>query len=377
VEKSLAQAERLSSLGEVVAGVAHELNNPLSSVMGYAQLMLAGASDLERLRDLERIVESAARCQRIVYKLLSFARQHPPEKKYQNLNDSVNRVLDLKGYQLRSSQISTHLELQADLPSTSFDSHQIEQVILNLMNNAEQAISSLKSPGNIAIRTGARDGSVFVEIEDDGPGVPAAIRDRVFDPFFTTKDVGQGTGLGLSVSFGIVEEHGGRLEYGPASGDGGARFTLWLPIVKGEKAEPRVPAPAAKPQESPLRGRRILVAEDEPLVLELFNRVLSDDGAEVTLAHDGEEAWQWLEDEEFDLVIADLRMPNMDGQRLYERVAAERPDLLSRFVFATGDLARPETVEFLQDLPNRILTKPLEVETVRRVLEGVVAARGG
>jgi CheY-like chemotaxis protein len=206
--------------------------------------------------------------------------------------------------------------------------------------------------------------------------VPAAIRDRVFDPFFTTKEVGQGTGLGLSVSFGIVEEHGGRLEYAPASAEGGARFTLSLPIVRGETAESREPVPAEQGEESPLRGRRVLVAEDEPLVLELFNRVLSDDGAEVTLAHDGEEAWERLEAEEFDLVVADLRMPNLDGQRLYERVAEERPELLRRFVFATGDLARPETVAFLQDLPNRILTKPLEVETVRRVLKGVVATCG-
>jgi two-component system NtrC family sensor kinase len=311
-----------------------------------------------------------------VYKLLSFARQHPPEKKYQSLNDCVSRVLDLKAYQMRSSQIGTHLELAPDLPPTCFDFHQIEQVILNLLNNAEQAITALKSPGRVVLRTGVRDGFVFLEVEDNGPGVPAAVRDRIFDPFFTTKDVGQGTGLGLSVSFGIVEEHGGRLEYAPASGDGGARFTLLLPIVKGERDERGDPVEAPEYEESALRGRRVLVAEDEPLVLELFNRVLSDDGAEVTLARDGEEAWKRLESEDFDLVVADLRMPNLDGQSLYERVAAERPELLRRFVFATGDLARPETLAFLRDLPNRILTKPLEVETVRRVLEGVVAGRG-
>jgi two-component system NtrC family sensor kinase len=375
VERSLAQAERLSSLGEVVAGVAHELNNPLSSVRGYAEILRGASEELEQIRDLERIVESAERCQRIVYKLLSFARQHSPEKKYQNLNDCVAKVLDLKSYHLRTSQIKTSLELDPDLPSTSFDFHQIEQVVLNLLNNAEYAISSLKSPGSVTLRTGSSEGQVFVEVEDDGPGIPAVIRDRVFDPFFTTKGLGQGTGLGLSVSYGIVEEHGGRIELRSGAGDRGSCFTVWLPIIEADVATPEQPIETIEEQQCPLRGRRVLVAEDEPLVLELFNRVLSEDGAEVTLAQDGQEAWEQLEASDYDLIVADLRMPNLDGQRLYEKVAEERPEMLRRFVFATGDLARPDTIAFLQDLPNRIITKPLEVETVRRVLSQVVAGR--
>ena len=375
VEKSLAQAERLSSLGEVVAGVAHELNNPLSSVRGYAQILRSSSEQLEQIRDLERIVESAERCQRIVYKLLSFARRHAPEKRYQNLNDCVSKVLDLKSYHLRTSQITTHLELDPDLPCTSFDFHQIEQVVLNLLNNAEHAIASLKTPGNITLRTGCKDGRVFVQVEDDGPGVPLVIRDRVFDPFFTTKGLGQGTGLGLSVSYGIVEEHGGQIELRNGAGDRGSCFTVWLPLVEEDHATEERPIEVFDAEDRPLRGRRVLVAEDEPLVLELFNRVLSEDGAEVTLAQDGQEAWEQLEASDYDLIVADLRMPNLDGQQLYERVAEERPEMLCRFVFATGDLARPDTIAFLQALPNRIITKPLEVETVRRVLSQVVAGR--
>jgi PAS domain S-box-containing protein len=373
VEKSLVQAERLSSLGEVVAGVAHELNNPLSGVMGYAELLRPHIREPELLRDLQRIVESAARCERIVFKLLSFARKQETSKKYQNLNDCVAKVLDLKSYHLRSSQIETVLELDPELPETCFDFHQLEQVILNLINNADQAIASLKTPGRIVLRTGSRDGQVFLEVEDNGPGVPKAVRERVFDPFFTTKDVGQGTGLGLSVSYGIVREHGGRIELRPVSEDGGARFTVFLPLVAAapeadEEIEPQLDRP-----ELPLRGRRILVAEDEPMVLELFSRVLSGDGAEVTLARDGEEAWKHLAQGDYDLVVTDLRMPNLSGQQLYEKVAGERPEMLRRFVFSTGDLAREQTLAFLQGLPNRILTKPLEVETVRRVLTQAVA----
>jgi len=373
-ERRLAQSERLSSLGEVVAGVAHELNNPLSGVVGYADLLRLQASDPGQIRDLQRIVESAMRCQKIVFKLLSFARRHAPEKKHQSLNECVEKVLDLKSYHLRSSQIETQLELDPALPPTSFDFHQIDQVILNLLNNGEQAIRSIRRSGRIVVRTGVEQNNVYVEIEDDGPGVREDVRDRIFDPFFTTKDIGEGTGLGLSVSYGIVQEHGGEIELRPGGAGSGACFRISLPLVSGPPAV-EDPAPPKTPDESnPLSGRQILVAEDEPVVLELLARLLTDAGASVTMAQDGEEAWKLLVDHDFDLVITDLCMPNVCGQELYERVAAERPELMRRFVFATGDLARQETLAFLNGLPNRVLAKPLEVETVRRVLSQAMAA---
>jgi PAS domain S-box-containing protein len=369
VEKSLAQAERLSSLGEVVAGVAHELNNPLSGVVGYAELLRGHAGDPAQIRDLDRIVESAMRCQKIVFKLLSFARKHAPEMKYNSLNECVEKVLDLKSYHLRSSQIETRLELQPDLPKTCFDFHQIDQVILNMLNNAEQAVRSVRRSGVITLRTGLEGDFVYLEIEDDGPGVPEDVHERIFDPFFTTKDYGKGTGLGLSVSYGIAQEHGGRIELLPWKAGCGARFRVYLPIVEGIEAasEAHVDSGAGL-SASPLAGREILVAEDEPVVLELLARLLTDAGAVVSMAQDGEEAWNLLAENEFDLVVTDLCMPNVCGQELYERVAASRPELMRRFVFATGDLVRQETLAFLDKLPNRILTKPLEVETVRRVL---------
>jgi len=254
------------------------------------------------------------------------------------------------------------------LPNTCFDFHQVDQVILNLLNNAEQACRAIRGSGTIVMRTGVEGDTVYVEVEDDGAGVPEGVRERVFDPFFTTKDIGEGTGLGLSVSYGIVQEHGGTIEVHPALSGSGARFRVSIPIVEGEEISEDDSDAATNQEDNPLRGRRILVAEDEPMVLELFDRLLSREGVEVTLAHDGEEAWNELEDQEFDLVVADLCMPNVSGQEFYERVAEERPEMLHRFVFATGDLARKETLAFLEGLPNRILTKPLEVETVRRTL---------
>jgi two-component system NtrC family sensor kinase len=375
-EKTLAQAERLSSLGEVVAGVAHELNNPLSSVLGYAQLLIpkTRGTDGVPTRDLERIVESAKRCQRIVRNLLSFARQHPAERKMQDLNACIRKVVDLKGYHLRASKIETSLELTDPLPMALFDFHQMEQVILNLINNAEQALTASRAGGRIVLRTRVLDDQVCFEVQDSGPGVPREIRHRVFDPFFTTKEPGQGTGLGLSVSYGIVQEHGGRIELRPSQKEQGACFAVYLPVAeesnfqRAESDEPETSELASR-----FSGANVLVAEDEPMVLDLLARVLEDEGARVVSARDGEEAWSRLEEADFDLVVADLRMPGLDGQALYERVVSERPEMVRRFVFATGDLVRQESVRFLEGLANPVLAKPIDVESVRRTLRRVLA----
>jgi two-component system NtrC family sensor kinase len=372
-EKSLAQAERLSSLGEVVAGVAHELNNPLSAVLGYAQLLQSDTGRDELERDLSRIVESARRCQRIVVNLLSFARKHPAKKLAQDLNACVRKVIDLKIYHLRAARIDVVFELAEPLPRALFDFHQIEQVILNLLNNAEQAIAGTGKPGRVIMRTYTTDDGVRLEVEDDGPGVPQSVRHRIFDPFFTTKEVGMGTGLGLSVSYGILQEHQGRIELRPDRSGCGACFVVTLPRAVGVVAE-EVAAETPVPSSRPLAGRRVLVAEDEPLVLDLFSRVLEADGATVTRASDGEEAWSRILETDFDLIVADLRMPNLDGRALYERVVEEKPSMVRRFVFATGDLVRQESLRFLEGLPNRILAKPLDVDNVRRVLVQAVAS---
>jgi len=373
-ERSLVQAERLSAVGEVVAGVAHELNNPLSAVLGYAQLLLAEAKN-PQARDLDRIVDAARRCQRIVWNLLSFARRHPPERHAQDLTACVKQVLELRAYHLHSSRLEVELDLAEELPLVLFDFHQMEQVVLNLLNNAEQALVARGGPGRIALRTRAEGAFVVLEVEDDGPGVPEGIREQVFDPFFTTKEPGTGTGLGLSVSSGLVQEHGGRMELLPPGRLGGARFAVVLPRVEGPALEAPL-SPEAPAQARVLAGRRVLVAEDEPAILDMLERFLAEEGAAVTGVRDGQEAWEQLAKGNFDLVLADLRMPRLDGRGLYDRIARHRPELLPRVVFATGDVLRQETLRFLEDVPNLILLKPLDLGNMRRALSEVLASKG-
>jgi two-component system NtrC family sensor kinase len=378
-ERTLAQVERLSTLGEIVAGVAHELNNPLSAVLGYSELLRRNAEQESEIDDLERVVDAARRCKRIVQNLLGFARRHQPERKRADLNTSIHRVIDLRAYHQRASGIRTELHLDPDLPTTLFDPYQVEQLIMNLVTNAEQALrTDPASPGGaITVRTRPEPSALVVEVEDDGPGISQEVYPRIFDPFFTTKEVGQGTGLGLSVSFGIAQEHGGSLEARPPIPGRGACFVLRIPRADAALADSDVREETkVDTGDSALSGRRILVAEDEPVVRDLLCRLLSQDGIEVTAARDGEEAWEKIAKTDFDLVIADVRMPRLDGQELYERVAEERPEMLRRFVFASGDLARAETVTFLESLPNRLLAKPFQVETVRHIVRRVLRQLG-
>ena len=239
-----------------------------------------------------------------------------------------------------------------------FDFHQIEQVILNLLNNAEQAIASTGKPGPRR-RPLVRDRTTWVgvEIEDDGPGIPPGVRHRIFDPFFTTKERRNGD---RARTLRLVRDRPGAS--GPhraAPRPAGRRRELVVTLPRAIGRRGRGVRPRASPSpRRPLAGRRVLVAEDEPLVLDLFSRLLEQDGATVTRARDGEEAWSRILETDFDLIVADLRMPNLDGRALYERVVEEKPSMMRRFVFATGDLVRQESLKFLEDCPTVFSRSP-------------------
>jgi two-component system NtrC family sensor kinase len=232
LREQLIHSERLSAVGELVAGVAHELNNPLQSVMGFTDLMLRREERPEVRRDLERVQKDADRAAKIVRNLLAFVRRSALERAPVDMNEVVRSTVSLKTFDLQSAQIRLQEAYAPELPLVLASREEIGQVVLNLVANAEQVLRANHEPGVIAIRTGESDGSVFVEVSDDGPGVPPELAGRIFEPFFTTKAVGQGTGLGLSISLGIAEGHGGSLALmPPAAGRRGATFVFRLPIA--------------------------------------------------------------------------------------------------------------------------------------------------
>ncbi len=228
-QEHLIQAEKLSALGELVAGVAHELNNPLTVILGNAELLAPrAAGDAKVKGQLERIYQAGARCQQIVKSLLSFARKQKPTKAYIDINALCESILNLLTYQLKVSNIALEKRFDADLPKTMVDPHQLQQVFVNLVTNAYQAMSSYQSRGKLVVETKRGNGMIQIIFRDDGPGISQEHQRKIFDPFFTTKE--RGTGLGLSISYGIIKEHGGEITVQSTSGKG-ATFLIELPII--------------------------------------------------------------------------------------------------------------------------------------------------
>ncbi len=364
VQERLLQSEKMSSVGQLVSGVAHELNNPLTGITGFAQLLLL-RDDLDGAarKQIETIYGEAERASKIVSNLLTFARRRKSQKEPANVNTLLERVLELRNYDLRVRNIDVALELDPAIPETMLDANQIQQVFLNIIINAEQAMRGDGGEGRLRIKTSVAGGQVRISFTDSGPGMGADTLRRIFDPFFTTKDAGEGTGLGLTISYGIVEEHGGRI-WAESSGGRGTTFTIELPVVRGEPAAR--PAPAAEsPAPQPLEKRRILVVDDEESIKNLLIGVLQMDGHEVALASNGREALDRVRREAFDLIISDVKMPVMSGPDLYQRLRDAGSPLARRMIFITGDTVAPDTKRFLQGIENTVLAKPFRLHEVR------------
>jgi two-component system NtrC family sensor kinase len=356
LQQQLAQAEKLAAIGEMLSGVAHELNNPLTTIIGFSEL-LQDAEVADQVRtDLRRIYRQAKHCSHIVQSLLTFARQSRIQLAEVEVDTLLRQTLEFLQPRLQSCHVQAHLELAGSLPHILADAGQLQQVFLNLCSNALQAMSEARDGGNLYLRSEATPTHVRITVGDDGPGIPRELMGKVFDPFFTTKSVGEGTGLGLSICYGIVREHGGRI-WAESEPGHGATFYVELPIRHGTVA----PAP---PSPSPsLRGRRILVVEDEEAIVALCRRVLRQAGAEMLAARDGLQGLEVLakaldRDEAPDLLVVDLRMPRLDGPSFYEQVRRDHGALSCRFLFISGDTIRSETQRFLDDCGLPCLRKP-------------------
>ncbi|PYM94012.1 MAG: hypothetical protein DME04_08815 [Candidatus Rokuibacteriota bacterium] len=368
-QAQLVQAAKMSALGQLVSGVAHELNNPLSVIVGYGQLLLARDVAPAVLRPIELMVSQADRMAKIVRNLLLFARQRPAERTTVNLNEVMEQTLALRLNQFSLSGITVEKRFFRGLPPVLGDPHQLEQVILNLLLNAEQAMLEAKTGGRILVTTNvSRDGrEVHAEVIDDGPGIAPDALPHVFEPFFTTKTVGTGTGLGLSVSYGIVEEHGGRL--GVESRPGRTVFTLDLPVVM-PASMPRETA-TGSPKVVTGDGRTALIVEDEPSVLDLIVTLLSQTGWRVEVATGGREGLERVRSQRYDLIVSDIRMPDGGGEDFYRDAIALDPALTHRFIFITGDTANREAYTLLADAGVPIVEKPFApsflLDAIRRV----------
>ena len=366
----LLQAEKLAALGQTVSGVAHELNNPLATILTWAERLAGRALDDVTKRGIETILGESERAAKIVRNLLTFSRKRHTTRSMVDLNEVVRETLSLRAYEQRVSNVTTIDALPTGLPQVFADPHHLKQVLLNLIINAEQAMLSAHGRGTLIVRTwfDAQRESVVLEINDDGPGVPEEAQAKIFDPFFTTKAVGKGTGLGLTVAYAIIQDHGGRIRVTSTPG-AGASFYIDLP-ASGSSARP---APAARVAHAPAVGANaaVLIVEDEPALATALSEALTDAGFRVDRAADGQEALERIRDQVYDLIVCDLKMPRMDGRAFFRAVTESTPALARRIVFVTGDVVGTDGERFLEESGCRWLAKPFRLGDLLRVAREV------
>ncbi len=360
--ESLHQSEKLKALGELLAGVAHELNNPLSVVVGQSLLLKETADDEATRKRAEKIGNAADRCARIVKTFLAMARQRPAEMVNASVNDMLQGALEMAGYAIRASGIELTLSLSPDLPAIWCDPDQLSQVFINLLVNAEQALQEAAEPRRIRVisRPDRRRGQVVVEVVDNGPGIAEEIRSRIFEPFFTTKEVGTGTGIGLAFCHRIVEAQGGSISVSE-SPDSGSTFTVRLPASGDAQRQ----SESGQDRSAAVDGLAALIVDDETDVAEFISEVLRHDGFDVTHASSGQQAMAELRERPFEVVLSDLKMPGMDGPQLFDEMKIHCPDRVARLGFMTGDTMSPSARAFLEASGRPFLEKPIRPAELR------------
>jgi PAS domain S-box-containing protein len=369
LEQQLLQSEKLSGLGTMISGVAHELNNPLTVIMGNTELMLMDKSLLVKdSKSLKIIFKESERAARIVSGLLTFAREHRPERRMIKVNDIIDESYRLREYDLMTNNIEVILSLSADIPPILADPYQLQQVFTNIIHNARDALMETGG-GTLNIRSLCTDERVRVEFEDSGPGISKENLKRIFDPFFTTKEVGKGTGLGLSMAYGIINEHGGTIEVENAAASG-VKFTVDLPVVAGPDFGV-IAAPVA-PEILPSTGKSILIVDDEKYIRDLLKQALSERGHRVKTASTVDDAILMSEKKKFDAIVLDIKMPGMGGKELYAYIKNKSPESAARMLFITGDVLSDDTQIFLKTAAAKYIEKPFKIDAFINALNDVL-----
>ncbi len=367
-QEQLLQSEKMSAIGQLISGVAHELNNPLTAILGYAQLLESEEIPLRAQDFVQKLYKQAQRTHKIVQNLLSFSRQRKPQRVQVDLRRVLEDTLALRDYDMKLSNIVVQRDFPPNLPDVLGDEHQLEQVFLNIINNAADAMLETARGGTLAVRISVEQGEVCAEFHDSGPGIKDV--KRIFDPFYTTKSVGKGTGLGLSICYGILKEHGGSIRAFNHPGSG-AVFQVRLPAATAPV--PVEPASRVVRHDGPLQGR-VLLVDDEESVLEFEREVLRGAGAEVFAFGDGEDALTRMRNENFDVIILDCKMPGAwGGAEIYHWIRSNRPGMERNVIFAVSNVNDPELRKFVEETGILCLTKPFDVSDLvaatRRLLE--------
>ncbi len=374
LQEKLTQSEKLSAIGSLVSGVAHELNNPLAGILGFAQLLLGRPTEQWSKSDIEKIERNARRCQRIVENLLTFARQSRMTKRRANLNEVIESVVALNEYQFQMDNVRIERDLDPRAPAFPVDVHRWQQVFVNLASNAHQAlVSSQARERTIRFQTRVRGTDLVIRVSDTGPGIPEHLRSRVFEPFFTTKE--NGTGLGLGICFGIVRDHGGTIEL-ETGHESGAHFRIVVPVTESAEDAPAAARPASRTSAQGA-GRRVLVVDDDTYVCDVVVRALQNHRYDVEVAREGRAALDLATQGRFDVVLTDVRMPGeLDGIVLYDALRQQRPDVAARMVFMTGNLLDGRTMDRLETMRARCIEKPFDIHHLAAVVHEVATAEG-
>jgi PAS domain S-box-containing protein len=364
LEQKAQLVSRLAFVGELASGVAHEINNPLTGVIGYAQLLMDREDVPSDIRsDLAAINDGAQRVAGIVKRLLTFSRQTKPERKLVDINELIESTLILRAYHFRVNDIEVVTRLATDVLETVADPGQIQQVLLNLIVNAETEMKLAHGKGKLTITTEKSHNTIKICCQDDGPGIKPEVMDKIFNPFFTTREVGEGTGLGLSICHGIVTEHRGRI-WAESEPGKGATFIMELPVVTAAE-QPKPSEPVVEEPEKVAKAR-ILVVDYEQIIRDFVKRVLAGEGYEVETANNAAAALKKIESKRYSLILVAIKMPGMDGVELYKRIQKIARSLARRVVFITDDIVGAANKEFLSETKVAHIEKPFDAEQLSR-----------